>query len=113
VLDRAEHWRVRSVLELGMFSAHEDARVDLPGEWLKPISRPPRQRDRLVDRAYLGPHRRPAMEEVAYLRVMKTWTDRWRYLTGYLRTSEGYRQQRGRSGPIAQVRYVWSKLRSH
>jgi hypothetical protein len=113
VLDRAEHWRVRSILELGMLSVHDDARLDLPGEWLEPISRPPRQRDRLVDRAYLGPLRRPAMEEVAYLRVMKTWTDRWRYLTGYLRTDEAYRQQQGRSGPLDQVRYVWSKLRPH
>ncbi len=113
VLDRAEHWRVRSVLELGVLSAHADARVDLPGEWLEHLSRPPRQRDRLVDRAYLGAHRRPVMEEVAYLRLMKTWTERWRYLTGYLRTDERYRQERGRSGPVAQVRYLWSKLRAN
>lgn len=111
VVDQADYWRVRSIVELGVLACHQDARLDPPTEWTNAMNRPNRCRDRLVDLAYLGTRRRPVTEEAAYLRLLPTWTDRWRYVSGYLRIDEEYREQRGRSGRLAQVKYLSSKLR--
>jgi hypothetical protein len=40
------------------------------------------------------------------------WRNRWRYVRGYLATDPDYAVQHGRSGALAQARYLVSKLRS-
>ncbi len=82
-LEQAEQWRVRAVVERGVLDAYAAAQLDVPVEWRETIGRPYQRRDLLVDRAYLGDTRRPLVEELAYLRLMTGWRDRWRYLHGY------------------------------
>jgi hypothetical protein len=112
VLMRAERWRVRSLVERGVRDAHAAARLDLPAAWADAMRRPTRSRDRLVDRAYLSPTRRPVAEELAYLRLLAGWRTRWRYARGYFATDPDYASQHGRSGVRAQASYLVSKLRS-
>jgi hypothetical protein len=112
VLARAERWRVRSLVERGVRDAYDAAQLDLRPEWAEAMLQPIRHRDRLVDRAYLSPVRRPMTEELAYLRLLPDWRDRWRYTRGYFATDPEYARQHGRSGVRAQARYVVSKLRS-
>src|SRR5262249_37581155 len=76
VLDRAEGWRVRSIVERGVLDAFSTAQVEVPSAWAEAMRRPIRRRDRLVDRAYLAPLRRPASEELAYLRLLRGWRTR-------------------------------------
>jgi hypothetical protein len=112
VLARAERWRVRSLVERGLRDAYGAAQLDLRPEWAEAMLRPVRNRDRLVDRAYLSPVRRPVTEELAYLRLLPRWQDRWWYTRGYFATDPEYASQHGRSGVRAQARYLLSKLRS-
>jgi hypothetical protein len=112
VLERAERWRVRSVVERAVVDSYTSAQLGVHEEWVEAMRRPIRRRDRLVDRAYLGNSRRPMIEELAYLRLLPTWNDRWRYATGYLSTGSDYEAQHGRSSGLTQARYVVSKLRS-
>lgn len=112
VLDQAEGWRVRPLIEHAVLIAHQSAGVQVPTEWLVAMRKPTRQRDRLVERAYLGEQRRPLTEELAHLRLLHHWRDRSRYVAGYLSTDAEYAAQHGRSGTAAQVRYLVSKLRS-
>ena len=51
-------------------------------------------------------------EELAFLRVMKGWRDRWMYVRGYFATDATYAARGRRSGLIAQSRYLLSRLRS-
>jgi hypothetical protein len=111
-LARAERWRVRSLVERGITEAYAVARLDQHPAWREAMRRPTRRRDVLVDRAYLGAVRRPAMEELAYLRLFADWPNRWRYVRGYFAFGSDYAAQHGRSGLRAQARYVLSKLRS-
>jgi hypothetical protein len=112
VLARAERWRVRSLVECAVLDAYKAAQLDLHADWASAMRRPTRRRDRLVDRAYLSASRRPVTEELAYLRLLAGWRNRWRYVRGYLATDPDYAVQHGRSGVRAQARYVVSKLRS-
>jgi hypothetical protein len=112
VLSRAERWRVRPLVERAVRDAYEAARLEVHRDWADAMRRPTRHRDRLVDRAYLGAVRRPVVEELAYLRLLPGWRNRWRYTRGYLATDPEYARQHGRSGVRAQARYVVSKLRS-
>jgi hypothetical protein len=109
---RAEGWRVRSLLERGLHLAYGEAELDVPRTWREAMSLPVRRRDRLVDRAYLSAARRPVIEELAYLRLMDRWADRFGYVGGYFATDRKYVDQHGRSGPLAQARYVMAKLRA-
>jgi hypothetical protein len=113
VLARAERWRVRSIVERAVVDAYGAAHLDLHPDWRTAMRRPLRRRDHLVDRAYLGAERRPVVEELAYLRRLSGWSDRGRYLKGYLQTSGDYAEQHGRSGVLTQARYLLSKLRSN
>jgi hypothetical protein len=112
VLARAEHWKVRSLVERAVVDAYKAAQLDVDALWAAAMSVPVRRRDRLVDRAYLGAGRRPVAEELAHLRVMDGWKTRWRYLRGYLATDPDYARQHGRSGLRAQAGYLARKLRS-
>jgi hypothetical protein len=112
VLARAERWRVRSLVERAVLDAYELAQLQVRTEWEEAMLRPVRRRDRLVDRAYLSPVRRPVTEELAYLRLLPGWGDRWRYVCGYLATDDDYAQQHGRRSVGAQIGYVARKLRS-
>jgi hypothetical protein len=76
------------------------------------MRRPTRRRDRLVEHAYLGDDRHPVIAELAYLRLLEGWWDRWRYARGYFATPPEYASQHGRSGIRAQARYLVAKLRS-
>ena len=109
---RAERWRVRSLLERGLRLAYGEAELDVPTAWQEAMSGPVRRRDRLVDRAYLSAARRPVIEELAYLRLMDRWMDRFGYVGGYFATDRQYVDQHGRSGWFAQARYVMAKLRA-
>ena len=99
-------------IELGRLVRIEHAALDLHAEWARAMRRPNLHRDRLVDRAYLSAARRPLTEEIAYLRLLVGWRNRWRYVRGYLATDYDYAVQHGRSGAFAQARYLVSKLRS-
>jgi hypothetical protein len=112
VLDQAERWRVRSLVERGVRDAYAEAQLDLHPDWSAAMRRPIRRRDRLVDRAYLSVIRRPLMEELAYLRLLRGWRHRFRYLCGYFTVGRDYAAQHGRKGFRAQARYVIAKLRS-
>jgi hypothetical protein len=112
VLARAERWRVRSLVERAVSDAYTQAQLDLPAAWTDAMRRPIHHRDRLVDRAYLAPFRRPLAEELAYLRLLAGWRNRWRYARGYFATDPDYASQHGRSGARAQARYLVSKFRS-
>jgi len=92
--------------------AYAAAQLGVHAEWADAMRRPIHRRDRLVDRAYLSPFRRPVVEELAYLRLLASWRERWRYASGYLATDADYASQHRRSGVGAQARYVVSKLRS-
>jgi hypothetical protein len=111
VLERAEHWRVRPLVERGVRDAYAAARLEIPVLWANAMRGPIHRRDRLVEAAYLGDVPRPFLRELAYLRLMKSWRHRWRYTTGYFKTDADYAAEYGRSGPRAQWKYVRSKLR--
>jgi hypothetical protein len=111
VLRRAEGWRVRSLVERALTDASAIAQLELPVSWTEAMRRPSAvKQDRLIERAYLAPIRRPVVEELAHLRRLP-WRDRWRYARGYFSVDPDYTAQHGRSGPIAQARYVFDKLR--
>jgi hypothetical protein len=112
VLDRAACWRVRPLVERAVLDAYETAQLQVHADWAVAMRSPIGHRDRLIERAYLGVVRRPVAEELAYLRLLAGWRDRWRYARGYLATDPDYVAQHGRSGVRAQIRYVASKLRS-
>ena len=112
VVERAEHWRVRSLVEHAVRDAFATAQLVLPNAWTIATRRPLRRRDRLVDWAYLRPVRRPWVEELAYLRLLGGWRSRSRYAGGYFAPSADYAEQHGRGSVFAQARYVLSKLRA-
>ena len=107
---RADRWRVRALIEFGIRDAYQQAQLELPAEWRKAMAVRARHRDRLVERAYLAAQRRPVVEELAYLRLMHGWRDRIRYVGGYLTPDSDYIEQYGRAGPLAQVKYLASKV---
>lgn len=112
VLERAEAWRVRPLVEAALRLAHDEAALALPEGWTAAMARPLHRRDRLVERAYLGARRRPVTEELAYLRLLPNMRDRLDYITGYLTTDPDYAAQHGRRGVRSQARYLWERLRS-
>lgn len=107
VLERAEGWRVRPLVEEGVRLAHAEAMLDLPRSWSDAMAIPTRTRDRLVERAYLGDRRRPGLEEVAHLRAMAGWSDRLLYVYGHLRMDSGP----GAGGLVPRFRYLRSRFR--
>jgi Uncharacterised nucleotidyltransferase len=106
-LGRAERWRVRALVEEGVRLAHAEAALDLPPSWSEAMSTPIVRRDQLVEKAYLSDRRRPALEEVAHLRAMSSWSDRALYLYGHLRMDSGP----GSGGLGPRLRYLRSRLR--
>jgi hypothetical protein len=111
VLDRAEGWRVGLLVQRAIEVAHRLAQLEVPPEWVIAMRRTVRRRDRWVEAAYLGEARRPILEELAHLRLLPSWTDRWRYVSGYLGTEPDYALQHGRSGRRAQLKYLVDKVR--
>lgn len=108
VLDRADRWRLRALVEAGIREAHADAMLPVPTSWSRAARRPIRKRDRLVEIAYLGSRRRPVVEELAHLRLMGAWRDRMLYGYGHLRMEAGP----GAGGLPRRIRYLASRLRS-
>jgi hypothetical protein len=111
VLADAESWQVRSLLERAIEVSHSEAHLELDPAWLAAMASPVRRRDPLVDLAYLGPRRRPALEELAYLRLLPAWSDRWRYVRGHLVARGDPNEPNGRRSAWAHARYVAGKLR--
>lgn len=111
VIGRAEMWRIRPLVERSIQSAFSIADLALPVEWALAMARPIRSRDRLIEAAYPSGDRRPMREELAHLRLMSTWSDRWLYMKSFLLTGDDYGRQNNRSGPIAQGRYLIGRLR--
>ena len=111
VLERAERWRVRLLVEQAVLDAFAVAQLDAPEQWVEAMRRPIHRRDRLVEGAYLSDRRARVRMELAYLRLLRGWRTRWRYVVGYFKTDSDYVQQHRRSGVRAQSRYVLAKLR--
>jgi len=107
VLERAGKWRILPIVEMGLRTAFEQAMLPLQSEWSDHLARPTGERQWLVDRAYLGERRRPATEELAFLRQMPGWRDRLLYLYGHLRMDSGP----GSGGLRKRLRYLRSRLR--
>lgn len=112
VLDRAASRRLGNIVRRGVETAFDEAQLPVPDAWQAAMSTPVGPRDRLVERAYLADRRRPVVEELAYLRLMRGWRDRFDYVRGYFATDPDYARQNQRSGLRAQTRYLWSRLRS-
>jgi hypothetical protein len=108
---RAERWRVRSLIELGIRDAYQQAQLAVPDEWRHAMAGRAHRRDRLVDRAYLAPARRPVVEELAYLRLLRGWRDRFRYVGGHLAADGDDGPPHGRAGARGRAKYLASKLR--
>lgn len=86
VIRRAEAWRVRPLVERAIRDAYDIAALPLPHEWAVEMSTPTTNRDRIVERAYLGDSRRLAWEEAAHLRRLG-WRERAVYVSGHLLAS--------------------------
>ncbi|MGH9085907.1 MAG: nucleotidyltransferase family protein [Acidimicrobiales bacterium] len=108
---RSDGWRVGSIVEAGLRDAHRAAQVELPDAWAGALTRPRPQRDRLVDRAYLSPRRRPLLEEAAHLRHLPNWSSRARYAGGYFVIDRTTASAGGRVGFRERARYLWSRVR--
>jgi hypothetical protein len=111
VLEHAERWRVRTLVEQAIRDAYSTAQLDVPAAWVGAMRRPVSRRDRLVEWAYRDFERRPVLEELAYLRVLTGWRSRWEYTCGYFAVDADYAAQHRRSGAPAQARYLLAKLR--
>lgn len=112
VLERAAGWGVAPLLREGIRRVHEEAQLPLPEPWSAALAHPAAGGDRLVTAAYLGVGRRPALEELAHLRVLPGWRDRWRYLSGYFVIGRDRASGGGqREGLVTRVRYLWSRAR--
>jgi hypothetical protein len=112
VLGQADEWRIRSLVGRTIEESYDSAGLEPPEQWRPALARTPRRRSVLVDRAYLSPRRRPAAEEAAYLVLLPGWRSRAAYLSGYFTTDPDYAERKKRSGLVAQVRYLWSRLRT-
>jgi hypothetical protein len=106
VLERADRWSVGPLVVHAVSSAWSEALLPVPASWRAEAQSALRERGRLVEYAYLGKGRRPAAEELAHLRHLPTWSDRFLYLYGHLRMDSG----RG-FGMTARLRYLWSRMR--
>lgn len=107
ILDQAEDWRIRPLVEAAIEDAHVEAMLPLPEAWSAAMQAPILRRDRLVERAYLTRRRRAAVEELAHLRMMPSWRDRFLYLYGHLQMDSGP----GSGGLRKRLRYLRSRLR--
>jgi hypothetical protein len=110
VLARAESWRVRRLIEAAVALSFQMAQLSIPAQWTTAMESPIRQRDRLVERAYLGQRRRAAFEELAYLRLLRSWKDRWLYIGGYFLADDSSAHQPMARSLISNTRYLWSRL---
>ena len=111
VIDMAEVWKIRPLVDRSIQNAFSIAGLALPAEWELAMARPVRSRDRLIEAAYPQGDRRPVREELAHVRLMSTWGDRWLYTKSFLLAGDDYGRQNDRSGPIAQGRYLIGRLR--
>lgn len=106
VRNRADSFRIGTVFEMALRSAHLVARLPLPSEWeLDPDGDPP-PRDRLVELAYGGQTPRPIREELAYLRMLGM-RDGARYVKGHIAPSG--RGNNADSGTIDRLRGLASR----
>ncbi len=106
VLDRADEWRIRTIVEAGIRFAYESAKLEIPGVWVRAMDRTIRRRARLIEYAYLGPRRRPVLEELAHLWYLGSWKDRLLYTYGHFRMDSGP----GSASVRSRIRYLWSRL---
>lgn len=111
-VERSERWKVGNLVERAIRSSYERIGESVPLEWERTLDRPRTSQSWLVDHAYLGPRRRPASEELAHLLALPGWSERSRYLAGYLATDPDYADQHGRHNLRMQTRYLASRLRS-
>ena len=112
VVARADQFNARGFVELAVREAWQRAQLELPLGWHEALSAPGRRMDRLVERAYFGPRRRPVSEELAMLRLLPSWRDRAEYLWGYFSVGEEYRAARGGRGMRSRLAYLAKRLRS-
>lgn len=110
VVTRADAMALLPLFARGVRDAYEAARLPVPPGWAHALDRRATRHDRLVDRAYLGPGRRPVAEELAYVRLMSSHRSRLQYVRGHLRgisASDG-----SSSGSVARrIRYLLNKAR--
>lgn len=111
VAKRSDRWRVRSLVAAAIRSAYAAAGEPVPVSWQEAFAKPAAGRSILVNRAYLGPKRRPLTEEAAHLQTLPGWSERSRYVSGYFATDPDYAAQNKRPGMWAQTRYLLSRLR--
>ena len=111
-LERADSFRITSLMLRAVESAYAAAQLPLPTAWLQANIQSAGGDDRLTGWAYLSPARRPAIEELAYLRLMRGWRNRYDYVRGYFTTDADYSARRHRSGLVDQSKYLLSRLRS-
>lgn len=112
VVARADQFNARGFVELAVREAWQRAQLELPFGWQEALSAPGRRMDRLVERAYFGPRRRPVSEELAMLRLLPSWRDRGEYLWGYFAVGDEYRATRGGRGIRSRVAYLAKRLGS-
>lgn len=111
VLDRSERWRVRGFVDTAIRAAYGAAQLPVPEAWANAMEGPSSQ-NLLVDRAYLSGRHRPVLQELAYLRLMRSWKDRMLYLDGHIRVGSAYAAEHDRHGLPGILGHLWSKLRS-
>lgn len=112
ILRRAEGWRVRSFVEAAISAAYGAASVAIPHRWVVAMTRPTRSNSMLLDRAYLSGRHRPLLQELAYLKLMDSWTARALYLDGHLRVGPAFAAAHDRHGIRRALHHLWSKSRS-
>ncbi len=112
VIARADEFAMRGFVELAIREAWSRAQLPLPSAWEAALNSPGRRVDRLVERAHLGPRRRPVTEEMALLRLLPGWRVRARYVWGYFAVGDEYRRSNGGRGFRARVNYLLGRIRS-
>lgn len=111
-LERVERWGVRATFERGLHTAFAVAGLDVPSEWMDARQLPTRRRDRLVDMAHDGGRGRRVIDELAFVALIGSWSDRLRYVGGHLAPGHDYASRHGGRGIAARWRYLRRKLRS-
>ena len=112
VLARADTWSLRTLVGRSVKSAYSAAQLAMPDTWAKAVAQQPSRRNRLIERGYLKPDRRPVYEELAYLQLMDGWRDRYTYVRGYFTAGPEYARTSKRESLPAQTKYLLSRLRS-
>lgn len=103
-LDRAESYRVRSVVEHGILNAHATARVELHDVWQAALARAGSKKGAMVRRIYVDAKPRPIQSEIFYIGQLDSWYERFAYVSGMFQIDS--------MRPFERARYLYAKLGS-